>query len=89
MGGAELVRKRDSEGRSALHYACEAGDVLTTAALLNLCPELLQHPDDEQSYPLHVAAVAGAQACVEELLERGARPDVKDEGERASKGMKR
>lgn len=82
MGGQGLVRETDRRGESVLHRACMVGDAETVAAILEECPELVHAPNKEQTYPLHYAALGGAEACVVKLLEHGARPDVKDEGER-------
>lgn len=80
IGGAELLRKKSRRGESALHVACQAGDAETAALILDVCPELLQEPTEEWLYPLHHAAAGGEPACVLELLKRGARVDVQDDG---------
>lgn len=80
MGGHDLLREKDRREESALHRACMAGDAATVAAILEECPELVHEPNKDQTYPLHFAALSGAEACVVKLLEHGARPDVKDEG---------
>ncbi|KAM7494694.1 hypothetical protein LguiB_029303 [Lonicera macranthoides] len=62
---------RDSEGRTALHFACRYGKVEWAKVLIEAGAEV-DALDKNKNTPLHYAAVYGVKECVTLLMEKGA-----------------
>jgi ankyrin repeat protein len=78
---AAEVERRRMPALSAYFAACRDGDVAALRALLVQQPELARARDAQGSMGLH-AAVAHP-ACLRLLLEHGADPDARDQGDNA------
>eukprot|EP00956_Cyclotella_meneghiniana_P022045 scaffold41027_cov53-Cyclotella_meneghiniana.AAC.2 len=53
-----LVKIQDEYGCLPLHYACSYGSVKTAKYLLELYPDSIHIPNDDNEYPLHLLACA-------------------------------
>ena len=72
-GGAAVVEAADSAGWTALHLACDTGDVAAVTALLsNRTPPQLEARSNTGQTPLCRALYWGCATCVRLLLARGA-----------------
>ena len=69
---------RDSNGWSALHYACQLGDYESVEILVNN-GALIDSYSNNKRIPLHLAAYSGYPNIVEFLLKNGSDPNYKDE----------
>lgn len=88
---AILRQYKDGNGRTALHFACHAGQVEMVRHILDLAPEGVSWEDDKGDTPLILAAAGGGDGntsrvsrkdLLEVLLDRGADPNhgpVKDD----------
>ncbi|KAI1085475.1 ankyrin repeat-containing domain protein [Whalleya microplaca] len=64
----EFVDRQDNEGRTALHYACAAGDVSPTRYLLHRMASVgIQ--DNDQNSALHHAVLGGTVRLVKALID--------------------
>ena len=71
--------KRDSTGRTALHYACRAGNHKTVRILLGVCPaELREQPTNGGITPLMSAVQSGDITVVQLCLQAGCDPSAVD-----------
>jgi Ankyrin repeats (3 copies) len=76
-----LVQPLDINGRTPLHHAAWAG---SPESVRQLCKVLavqgcsVDTPDDCDWTPLHLAAAGGNAACIDNLIEAGAKPEVLD-----------
>ena len=69
---------KDSNGWSALHYACQLGDYDSVEILINH-GALINAYSNNKRIPLHLAAYKGYPNIVELLLKNGSDPNHKDE----------
>ena len=78
-----LRQYKDANGRTALHFACHAGQVEMVRHILDMAPEGISWTDEKGDTPLILAAaggggggVAGSRgALIELLLAKGANPN--------------
>lgn len=75
--GAE-IDAADARGRTALHYAAEAGSEATVALLL-LAGADVERPDGQGDTALHLAVAKGFDPAARALLEAGADPNVRND----------
>lgn len=76
-GGQALVAARDSNNRSALHYACGVGSEDCVKAILSYGAEV-DAKDKDGFTALHIAAGYLHEKVVEVLVESGADPEIQD-----------
>ena len=78
---ANVLRKADPDGWTAIHYAAAAGDGAAVALLLSHEEARMAtaRRAKDGSTPLHLAASAGASSAVLELLKAGAEEDALDD----------
>lgn len=77
-GGANPDHK-DKQGRTALHYACELGNIKIVELLLNNQPPAgINIQDSVLETPLHIASAEGHGKVVAELLKRRANTDIQN-----------
>ena len=69
---------KDSNGWSALHYACQLGDFESVEILVNIGATIDTYSNNKR-IPLHLAAYRGYPNIVEFLLKSGSDPSYKDE----------
>lgn len=69
---------RTTDGRTALHFACEAGSEPTVKELLRAARRAIEARDDDGRSPLHSACAAASSACVRALVTSGADKFAKD-----------
>ena len=69
---------KDSNGWSALHYACQLGDYESVEILIN-SDAIIDAYSNNKRIPLHLAAYKGYPNIVEFLLKNGSDPNYKDE----------
>ena len=69
---------KDSNGWSALHYACQLGDFQSVEILINN-GALIDAYSNNKRIPLHLASYRGFSNIVEYLLKNGSDPNYKDE----------
>ena len=69
---------RDSNGWTALHYACQLGDYESVEILIEK-DALINAYSNNKRIPLHLAAYKGFPNIVEFLLKNGSDPNYKDE----------
>ena len=69
---------RDSNGWSALHYACQLGDFNSVEILINNGASIDSYSNNKR-IPLHLAAYKGFPNIVEHLLKNGSDPNYQDE----------
>ena len=69
---------KDSNGWSALHYACQLGDYESVEILIN-SDALIDTYSNNKRIPLHLASYRGYPNIVELLLKVGSDPNYKDE----------
>lgn len=69
---------KDSNGWSALHYACQLGDFESVEILVNIGATIDTYSNNKR-IPLHLAAYRGYPNIVEFLLKNGSDPSYKDE----------
>ena len=69
---------KDSNGWSALHYACQLGDYESVEILINN-DALIDTYSNNKRIPLHLASYRGFPNIVELLLKFGSDPNYKDE----------
>ena len=69
---------KDSNGWSALHYACQLGDYESVEILVNSDATIDAYSNNKR-IPLHLAAYRGYPKIVEFLLKNGSDPNYKDE----------
>ena len=69
---------KDSNGWSALHYACQLGDYQSVEILLGN-GALIDAYSNNKRIPLHLASYRGFSNIVEYLLKNGSDPNYKDE----------
>ncbi|KAJ0080930.1 hypothetical protein Patl1_11986 [Pistacia atlantica] len=64
-----FINFRDEEGRTALHLAASVGYLEGVRCLLRDCPfDLVQRENNGGLFPIHMAAIGGHVAVIEELL---------------------
>jgi ankyrin repeat protein len=76
-----LVQALDVYGRTPLHHAAWAGSpesVRLLCTVLAVQQWSVDVPDDCDWTPLHLACAAGNTACIDRLVEAGAKADVLD-----------
>jgi hypothetical protein len=66
------INEKDTEGRTALHFACGYGEIDVVKVLLGAKASVLA-VDSDKNTPLHYAAGYGETECVKLLLEKCAR----------------
>ena len=69
---------RDSNGWSALHYACQLGDLQSVIILVEK-GAIIDSFSNNKRTPLHLAALQGYHEIVQFLLESGSDQDFQDE----------
>ncbi|KAL8233093.1 hypothetical protein R6Q57_002871 [Mikania cordata] len=69
---------KDSEGRTALHWAVDRGHLETAELLLNRNADVNLKDNDGQT-PLHYAAVCERESIAELLVKKNAATDIKDD----------
>ena len=69
---------KDSNGWSALHYACQLGDYESVEILIN-SDAIIDAYSNNKRIPLHLASYRGYPNIVEFLLKNGSDPNYKDE----------
>ena len=69
---------KDSNGWTALHYACQNGDFDSIKILLNNDADINTYSNNQRT-PLHLAAKNNYPEIVKYLLEKKANPNYKDE----------
>jgi len=69
---------RDSNGWSALHYACQLGDLQSVIILVEKGSMIDSYSNNKRT-PLHLAALKGYPEIVQFLLENGSDQDFQDE----------
>ena len=69
---------KDSNGWSALHYACQLGDFNSVEILINNGASIDSYSNNKR-IPLHLAAYKGFPNIVEHLLKNGSDPNYQDE----------
>ncbi|EQC36411.1 hypothetical protein SDRG_05868 [Saprolegnia diclina VS20] len=68
----------DKHKRTPLFYACAANQASCCAELLAQRPEWIDVPDAQLDSPVHVCCFFGWDACLEQLLDAGANPHVRN-----------
>jgi ankyrin repeat protein len=74
---SELIRARDDQQRTLLHYAARGGAVQVGMLLLTHGAEIDAQDHDRES-PLHYAAMRGHDAFARLLLDQGANTEVRE-----------
>ena len=69
---------KDSNGWSALHYACDLGDFESVKTLIET-NAIIDTYSNNQRIPLHLASYKNYPKIVEYLLKKGSNPNYKDE----------
>ena len=69
---------KDSNGWSALHYACQLGDFNSVEILINNGASIDSYSNNKR-IPLHLASYRGYSNIVELLLKNGSDPNYQDE----------
>lgn len=65
---ARILNLQNSQGKTALHYACSEGHDLSTETLLKLGATVER--DQNERSPLHLAAYKGSTRCCEAILQK-------------------
>ncbi|OQR99915.1 hypothetical protein ACHHYP_03945 [Achlya hypogyna] len=68
----------DKHKRTPLFYACASNQVECCAAVLRARPEWIDVPDAQLDTPVHVCCFFGWDRCLEQLLDAGANPHVRN-----------
>lgn len=76
----------DTEGHTALHWACYQGDAISVDLLLRAGADA-RRADNAGLTPLHWAAVKGNSGCIKRLLEAGADISTRDKVGKTAKEM--
>jgi len=65
---ARILNLQNSQGKTALHYACSEGHDISAEALLKLGATVER--DQNERSPLHLAAIKGSTRCCEAILHK-------------------
>eukprot|EP00163_Fabomonas_tropica_P013597 TRINITY_DN2513_c0_g1_i3.p1 TRINITY_DN2513_c0_g1~~TRINITY_DN2513_c0_g1_i3.p1 ORF type:complete len:251 (+),score=27.11 TRINITY_DN2513_c0_g1_i3:30-755(+) len=68
----------DDKDWSAVHYACEAGNIHLMRLLFRNGGEPFKRSVVDGETPLHRAAWSGERVCIKYLVDKGARPNIKN-----------
>lgn len=78
---SQLVKKRDEDGRTLLHGAASAGNLLLCQHLVSKgAAAVVNEADDEQWTALHTASSSGHEAIADLLLSLGVAPHAVTSG---------
>lgn len=80
------VDSTDTEGHTALHWACYQGDAVSVDLLLRAGADS-RRADSAGLTPLHWAAVKGNSGCIKRLMEAGADISTRDKQGKTAKEM--
>lgn len=80
------VDSTDTEGHTALHWACYQGDAISVNLLLRAGADC-RKPDAAGLTPLHWAAVKGNSPCIKRLMEAGAEVGAREKLGKTAKEM--
>ncbi|KAK4704778.1 hypothetical protein P7C70_g1431, partial [Phenoliferia sp. Uapishka_3] len=80
------VDSSDTEGHTALHWACYQGDSLSVDLLLRAGADP-RRADNAGLTPLHWAAVKGNSPCIKRLIEAGADQSAREQQGKTPKDM--
>lgn len=85
-GQPVAVDSSDTEGHTALHWACYQGDSLSVDLLLRAGADP-RRADNAGLTPLHWAAVKGNSPCIKRLIEAGADQNVREQQGKTPRDM--